>query len=98
MTEISWSRLLARAFDNKLESEALLNTAVRLLVLSKGFSMEVAGCFSASFTGSNEAVIHFCDEYKFSDFGVYEAVGMTKDEIIDRLLPYLSDSSKNKLW
>lgn len=97
MKRLTWNKLSTRAFERKVESEKLLEKAVRMLMREKKFSEEAVNHFGACYAGGNETVVNFCGEGEFADLDLREASVMTKEEIINRISRYLSNSSKKLL-
>lgn len=97
MKQSKWNQLFARACTKKVMSEILLEVAVRALMDEKGFEKEAVMHFSACFAGGSDTVINFCGDGEFADLSIREASRMTKEKIISRLSPYLSDTIKDEL-
>ena len=86
-----WQKLLSKAVEYKYESEWLLDSAVKELMRTKGFSEEQVALFDACFAGGNETIVRFNHEGEDNDFGLENYRGMTKDEIIHYLKKFLSN-------
>lgn len=84
MAKNSWQIYLDKAVKAKIESERCLGEAVHALMACKGFTQ--LSLFDACFAGGVETVISFNRECEMADLDIEVAAGMTKDEIIDRLL------------
>lgn len=84
MKKKDWEIYLDKAIKAKIESEKNLDESVRALMTCKGFTK--ISLFEASFAGGIETIISFNRDCEQADLDIKIAEGMTKDEIIDRLL------------
>lgn len=84
MAKKGWEIYLDKAIKAKIVSEKNLDESVCALMACKGFTKNYL--FGASFAGGVETVISFNRDCEQADLDIQIAAGMTKDEIIDRLL------------
>lgn len=84
MAKKGWQIYLDKAIKAKMESEKYLDKSVRALMASKGFTQ--LSLFEATFAGGIETVISFNRDCEQADLDTTIAAGMTKKEIIKRLL------------
>ena len=88
--------LISKANELAVSAEHTLVKAVQLIAKIKGFQKENIDLFSASFASGNETVVSFNGDCEMADLDLRVMWGMTKTEIIDRLLLECENSDETK--
>lgn len=89
--------LISKATEIVISAEHTLIEAAKLIAKTKGFRKENINSFAATFASGNETVVSFNGECEMADLDLRVMWGMTKNEIIDRLMECENSDETNNI-
>lgn len=89
--------LISKANELVVSAEHTLIKAAQLIAKTKGFQKDNINLFAATFASGNETVVSFNRECEMADLDLRAMWGMTKNEIIDRLMECENSEETKKI-